>query len=173
MGVLFCSVLGIEFKIKGKNRVLVIIGALHYMPIWDAVPIISLTKSELHHPQFISKSYGSICFYAHMQATEAQLTLCKGITFSDYLLHAHANYNFGRTYRHKFRRLVPLGGCACILMDEFTKIFTGSHKMSFIHVHILQRPKAIYVWLAIRPLKNLSKLKKCISAVCKHKRDFN
>ena len=81
-----------------------------------------------------------------MQATEAQLTLCKGITFSDYLLHAHTNYNFGRTHRHKFRRLVPLGGCACILRDEFTKIYTRSHKMRFIHVHIIQRPKAIHVY---------------------------
>ena len=114
------------------------------MPIWDAVPNISLTESEPHHPQFITKSYGTICLYAHMQATEAQLTLCKGITFSDYLLHLHTNYTFGRTHRHKFRRLVPLGGCTCILRDEFTKIFTGSHKMSFIH--ILQRPKAIYVY---------------------------
>ena len=25
------------------------------------------------------------------------------------------------------------------------KIYTRSHKMSFIHVHILQRPKAIHV----------------------------
>ena len=32
-----------------------------------------------HHPQFISKSYGTSCLYAHTQATEAQLTLCKGI----------------------------------------------------------------------------------------------
>ena len=70
------------------------------MQIWDAVPNISLTESEPHHPQFITKSYGTICLYAHMQATEAQLTLCKGITLS--------------------------------------------HKMSFIH--ILQRPKAIYVY---------------------------
>ena len=130
------------------------------MPIWDAVPIISLTESEPHHPQFITQSYGTICLYAHMQATEAQLALCKGITFSDYLLHADTNYNFGRTHRHKFRRLVPLGGCACILMDEYTKIFTGSHKISFIHVHILQRPKAIYV-SSIRALKNLLKLNKC------------
>ena len=58
------------------------------------------------HPQFITKSYGTSCLHAHRQATEAQLTLCKGITFSDYLLHAHTKYNFGRTHRHKFRRLV-------------------------------------------------------------------
>ena len=99
-----------------------------------------------HHPQFITKSYGTSCLYAQTHATEAQLTLCKGITFSDYMLHAHTNYNFGRTHRHKFRRLVPLAGCACILSDEFTKIYTRSHKMSFIHVHIIQRPKAIQVY---------------------------
>ena len=28
-----------------------------------------------HHPQFITKSYGTSCLYAHTQATEAQLTL--------------------------------------------------------------------------------------------------
>ena len=28
-----------------------------------------------HHPQFITKSYGASCLYAHTQATEAQLTL--------------------------------------------------------------------------------------------------
>ena len=87
---------------------------------------------------------GTICLYAHMQATDAQMTLCKGITFSDYLLHAHTNYNFGGTHRHKCKRLVPLGGCACILRDEFTKIYTRSHKMSFIHV--LQHPNAIHVY---------------------------
>ena len=59
-----------------------------------------------HHPQFITKSYGTSCLHAHAQATEAQLTWSKGITFSDNLLHAHTNYNFGRTHRHKFRRLV-------------------------------------------------------------------
>ena len=59
-----------------------------------------------HHPQFITKSYGTSCLHAHTQATEAQLTLCKGITFSDYLLHVHTNYNFGWTHRHEFRRLV-------------------------------------------------------------------
>ena len=100
-----------------------------------------------HHPQFITKSYGTICLYAHTQATETQLTLCKGITFSEYLLHAHTNYKFGRTHRHKFRRLVLLGGYACILRVEFTKIYTRSHKMSFIHVPILQHPKAIYVYV--------------------------
>ena len=47
-----------------------------------------------HHPQFITKSYGTSCLYAQTQATEAHLTLCKGITFSDYLLHAHTNYTF-------------------------------------------------------------------------------
>ena len=54
-----------------------------------------------HQPQFITKSYGTSCLYAQAHAMEAQLTLCKGITFSDYLLHAHTNYNFGRTHRHK------------------------------------------------------------------------
>ena len=125
-----------------------------------------------HHPQFITKSYGTSCLYAQTHATEAQLTLCKSITFSDYMLHAHANYNFGQTHRHKFRCLVPLAGCACILSDEFTKIYTRSHKMSFIHVHIIQRPKA-NKFTAIRALKNLSKLKKMhnffhIFAVYKH-----
>ena len=57
-----------------------------------------------------------------------------------------SNYNFGRTHRHKSRRLVQLGGCVCILRDEFVKIYARSHKMSFIHVHILQRLKAIYVY---------------------------
>ena len=69
------------------------------MPIWDVV-------LNPFHTQFITKSYGTSCLYAHTQAMEPQLTLCKGITFSDYLLHAHTNYNFGRTHRHKFRRLV-------------------------------------------------------------------
>ena len=101
-----------------------------------------------HHPQFITKSYGTSCLYAHMQATEAQLILCKGITFSEHLLHAHKNYNFGRTHRHKFRRLVPLGGCACILREEFTKIYCRSHTMSFVHVHILQPLKVIYIHTA-------------------------
>ena len=111
-----------------------------------------------HQPQFITKSYGTSCLYVQAHAMEAQLTLCKGITFSDYLLHAHTNYKFGRTHRHKFWRLVPLAGCACILRDEFTKIYTRSHKMSFIHVHMIQRPKP-YTFTAIRALKNLSKLK--------------
>ena len=99
-----------------------------------------------HHPQFITKSYGTSCLYAQTQAAEAQLTLCKFIPFLDYLLHAHTNYNFGQTHRHKLRRLVPLAGCASILRDEFTKIYTRSHKMSFIHVYIVQRPKAIHVY---------------------------
>ena len=34
-----------------------------------------------HLPQFITKCYGTSCLHAHTQATEAQLTLCKGITF--------------------------------------------------------------------------------------------
>ena len=33
--------------------------------------------------------------------------------------------------------------------------------MSFIHAHILERPKAIYVYGYQRELKSLSKLKKC------------
>ena len=105
---------------------------------------------------------------------EAKLTLCKGITFSDYLLHAHTNYNFGRTHRHKFRRLVPLAGCACILRDEFTKIYTRSHKMSFIHVHMIQRRKAIHVY-GYKSVEEPVKAKKMhnffhIFAVCKHTR---
>ena len=88
------------------------------------------------------------------------MTLCKGITFSGYLLHAHTNYNFGWTHRHKFGRLVPLGGCACILRDEFKKIYTRSHKMSFIHVHIIQRPKAIHVY-RYKSVEEPVKAKKC------------
>ena len=42
-----------------------------------------------HQTQFITKSYGTSCLHAHTQATEAQLTLSKGIPFSDDLLHAH------------------------------------------------------------------------------------
>ena len=70
----------------------------------------SLQNLNPHHPQFITKSYGTSCLYAHTQATEAQLILGKGISFSEHLLHAHTNYNFERTHRHKFRRLVPLCG---------------------------------------------------------------
>ena len=106
------------------------------------------------HPQFITKSYGTSCLYAQTQATEAQLTLCK------YLLHAHTNYNFGRTHRHKFRRLVPLAGCACILRDECTKIYSRSRKMSFIHVHIIQHPKAIHVY-GYMSVEEPVKAKKC------------
>ena len=130
-----------------------------------------------HQPQFITKSYGTGCLYAQAHAMEAKLTLCKGITFSDYLLLAHTNYNFGRTHRHKFRRLVPLAGCACILRDEFTKIYTRSHKMSFIHVHMIQRPKAIHVY-GYKSVEEPVKAKKMhnffhIFAVCKHKKAFN
>ena len=105
------------------------------------------------------------------------MILCKGITFSEHLLHAQTNNNFGRTHRHKFRCLVPLGGCACILRDEFTKIYARSHKISFIHAHILQRLKT-YTFTAIIALKNLSKLNKCaISSVnlllANIKRDFD
>ena len=120
----------------------------------------SLPILNPHHPQFISKFYGTSCLYVHAQATEVQLTLCKGITFSDHLLHAHTNYNFALTHRHKFRRLVPLGGCACILRYQFMKIYTRSHKMSFIHVHILQRPKAIYVY-GYKSVEEPGKAKKC------------
>ena len=59
-----------------------------------------------HHPLFIIKCYGTSCLHAHAQATEAQLTLCKGITFSEYLLHAHTNCYLGWTHWHKFRHLV-------------------------------------------------------------------
>ena len=113
-----------------------------------------------HYPQFITISYGTSCLNAQTQATEAQLTLCKGITFSDYLLHAHTNYNFGRTHRHKLRCLVSLADCACILRDEFTKIYTRSHKMSFIHLHIIQRPKAIHVY-GYKSVEEPVKAKKC------------
>ena len=107
-----------------------------------------------HQPQFITKSYGTSCSCNGGSADSVQ-----GITFSDYLLHAHTNYNFGRTHRHKFRRLVPLAGCACILRDEFTKIYTRSHKMSFIHVHMIQRPKAIHVY-GYKSVEELVKAKK-------------
>ena len=125
-----------------------------------------------HHAQFITKSYGTSCLYAHTQATEAQLNPCKGITFSDHLLHAHTNYNFGWTHRYKFRRLVPLGGCAFILRDEFAKINTRLHKMSFIHVHILQRTKAIYFY-GYKSVEEPVKAQKMhnffhIFPVCKH-----
>ena len=119
-----------------------------------------LSNLNHNHPQFITKSYGISCLYAHTQAPEAQLILCRGITFSEHLLHAHTDYNFGRTHRHKFRRLVPLGGCACILRDEFTKIYARSQKVSFIHVHILQRPKAIYVY-GYKSVEEPVKAKKC------------
>ena len=136
-----------------------------------------LSNLNPHHPQFITQSYGTSCLYVQTQAMEAQLTLCKGITFSEHLLHAHTNYNFGRTHRHKFRRLVPLGGCACILRDEFTEIYVGSHKMSFIHVHILQHPKVIYVY-GYKSVEEPVKAQKMrnffhIFAACKQKRDFN
>ena len=62
-------------------------------------PLYLLPNLNLHHPQFITKSYGTSCLFVHTQAREAQLTLCKGIAFSDYLLHAHTNYNFGWTQR--------------------------------------------------------------------------
>ena len=114
-----------------------------------------------HQPQFITKSYGTSCLYAQAHAMEAQLTLC----------------NFGRTHRHKFRRLVPLAGCACILRDEFTKIYTRSHKMSFIHVHMIQRSKAIHVY-GYKSIEEPVKAKKMhnffhVFAVCKHKKAFN
>ena len=49
--------------------------------------------------------------------------------------------------------------------------------MSFIHVHILQRPKAIHV-NGYKSVEEPVKAKKMhsffhIFAVCKHKRDFN
>ena len=136
-----------------------------------------LPKLNAHQSQFITKSYGTSCLYAQAHAMEARLTLCKGITFSDYLLHGHTNYNFGWTHRHKFRRLVPLAGCACILRDEFTKIYTRLHKMSFIHVHMIQRPKAIHVY-GYKSVEEPVKAKKMhnffhIFAVCKHKKAFN
>ena len=53
-----------------------------------------------------------------------------------------------------------LGGCACILSDEFMKIYTRSHKMSFIHVHLLQRPKAIHV-NGYKSVEEPVKAKKC------------
>ena len=144
----------------------------HYGMLFQLYPLSNLNS---HHPHFITKSYGTSRLFAHTQATEAQLILCRGITFSEHLL--HTNYNFGRTHRHKFRRLVPPSGCACILRDEFTKIYARSHKMSFIHVHILQRPKPIYVY-GYKSVEEPVKAQKMhnffhIFAACKHKRDFN
>ena len=123
-----------------------------------------------HHPQFITKSYGTSCLYVYTQATEAQL-----ITFSEHLLHAHTIYNFGRTHKHKFRCLVSLSSCACILRDEFTKIYARSHTMSFIHVHILQHLKAIYIY-GYRSIEEPVKAEQMriffrFFAACKHKRD--
>ena len=57
---------------------------------------LSLTESE---------PYSTRCLYAHIQATDAQMTLCKGITFSDYLhiqitiLDGHTGINLGVWYR--------------------------------------------------------------------------
>ena len=59
--------------------------------LFQLYPLPSLNPN---HPQFTTKSYGTSCLHDNTQETEAQLTLCKGITFSDYLLHAHTNYNF-------------------------------------------------------------------------------
>ena len=128
-----------------------------YGMFFQLYPLLNLNP---HHPQFITISYGTSCLNALTQATEAQLTLCRGITISDYLLHAHTNYNFGRTHRHKFRCLVSLADCACILKDEFKIIYTRSHKMSFIHVHIIQRPKAIHVY-GYKSIEEPVKAKKC------------
>ena len=144
---------------------------------WMLFQLYPLPNLNPHHPQFITKSDGTCCLYAQTQTTEAQLTLRKGITFSDYLLHSYTNYNLGQTHRHRFRRLVPLAGCACILRDEFTKKYAWSHKMSFIHVHIIQRPKAIHVY-SYKSVEEPVKAKKMhnffhIFAVCKHKKDFN
>ena len=57
------------------------------------------------------------------------------------------------------------------------KIYTRSHKMSFIHVHIIQRPKAIHVY-GYKSIEEPVKAKKMhnffhIFAVCIHKKDFN
>ena len=57
------------------------------------------------------------------------------------------------------------------------KIYARSHKIKFIHVHILQRPKVIYVY-GYKRVEELVKAKKMrnflhIFAACKHKRDFN
>ena len=53
-----------------------------------------------------------------------------------------------------------LGGCAYIVRDEFMKIYSRSHKMSFIHVRILQRPKAIHV-NSYKSVEEPVKAKKC------------
>ena len=60
-----------------------------------------------HHPQFISKSYGTSCLYAHTQSTEAQLTLCaKALLFQIIccmhiqitILDGHTGINLGVWY---------------------------------------------------------------------------
>ena len=43
---------------------------------------------------------------------------------------------------------------------EFTKIYTRLHKMSFIHVHMIQRPKAIHVY-GYKSVEEPVKAKKC------------
>ena len=62
-------------------------------------------------------------------------------------------------------------------MDEFTKIYARSHKMSFIHVHILQRPKDIYIYSykSVEEPVKAQQMRKFfrLLAACKHKRDFN
>ena len=79
-----------------------------------------------------------------VKALPFQIICCMHIQIT--ILDRHTGINLGVWYA---------GGCACILRDEFTKIYTRSHKMSFIHVHILQHPKAIHV----NGYKSLSKLK--------------
>ena len=61
--------------------------------------------------------------------------------------------------------------------DEFTKIYTRSHKMSFIHVHMIQHPKAIHVY-GYKSIEEPVKAKKMhnffhIFAVCEHKKAFD
>ena len=59
-----------------------------------------------HQPQFITKSYGTSCLYAQAHAMEAQLTLCKGITFQIIccmhiqitILDGHTGINLGVWY---------------------------------------------------------------------------
>ena len=51
-----------------------------------------------HQPQFFTKSYGTSCLNAQAHAMEAQLALCKGITFSDYLLQASGTPGWLRMY---------------------------------------------------------------------------
>ena len=68
------------------------------------------------------------------------------------IFYEHIDINLGVWYRWVATH-VFLGMNLC-------KIYARSHKMSFIHVHILQRPKAIYVY-GYKTVEEPVKAKKC------------